>query len=55
MNNLLIKKLHLQKSISEIQEILKIIKPGEDEQKYKRRLLDCQKQLKIITYQCYEV
>ncbi|MFM6143884.1 MAG: hypothetical protein ACKO86_25350 [Dolichospermum sp.] len=50
MNNLLIKKLHLQKSISEIQEILKIIKPGEDEQKYKRRLLDCQKQLETIIY-----
>ncbi|MFM6079007.1 MAG: hypothetical protein ACKPCI_10925 [Dolichospermum sp.] len=51
MNNLLIKKLHLQRSISEIQEILRIINSGEDEQKYKRRLLDYQKQLKIIVYQ----
>lgn len=49
--NLSIKVLQLQKSISEIQEILKIIKPGKDKRNYKRRLLDYEKQLKIITYQ----
>jgi len=42
-------EFYLQKMISEIQEILKIIKPGEDEQRYKNRLADYQKQLEIMT------
>lgn len=45
---------YLQKSIREIEEMLKILKPGEDKEKHQHRLLDYQKQLKIINYQINE-
>lgn len=44
------RKFHIQKTIYEIQEILRIIKPGRDKIAYENRVKDYQKQLLIFEY-----